>query len=503
MKEPHFHQQGQSVGIQFQADTINFVGVDKKPPHLLMAEEPFVAQDFIGRQSELTSIYNKLFVEKSSNILSVVNGDGGIGKTSLVSQYYHKYKDNYAHVAWVLNESSIVDSLLLLARNLNVCFEETDDQTRRMQKLSTKFSELERPSLLVIDNVNDLEDLQKHFILLNQCSNYFHILITSRITKFEKMDFFPIEGLPEPQAIELFKSYYSGVTSDEEKLLKTIISDVGRNTLVIELFAKNMHILNELDPKYSLKNLKEDIEKSLIKLSQSETVSTIYKANGNGLRYASPESIILAMYDVKELDESEKQLISIFAVLPNEKITYANIKRLFPNVEEKPLKSLSQKGWVEFDSDEKSFKVNQVVQDVVKAKHQDRLLEDVDPVMSSLQQEFQSNDLLHKDKYKISMQMVLYAESIVKSIDYLSEKIADLCLRLGYIHSTMGNLEVALKYFEHSAQSRKELHETYPQDVSYKNGLAVSYSQLGDIHSKMGNLELALKYFEDSAQLEK
>ena len=42
----------------------------------------------------------------------------------------------------------------------------------------------------------------------------------------------------------------------------------------------------------------------------------------------------------------------------------------------------------------------------------------------------------------------------------------------------------------------KELHEVFPQNVSFKNGLAISYSKVGETHAALGNLEKALKYFE-------
>jgi len=34
-------------------------------------------------------------------LLLLVNGEGGIGKTTFASRYYHQYADEYAHVGWV------------------------------------------------------------------------------------------------------------------------------------------------------------------------------------------------------------------------------------------------------------------------------------------------------------------------------------------------------------------------------------------------------------------
>ena len=49
----------------------------------------------------------------------------------------------------------------------------------------------------------------------------------------------------------------------------------------------------------------------------------------------------------------------------------------------------------------------------------------------------------------------------------------------------------------------KELYESYPNNVSFKNGLAISYQFLGNTHTSSGHLEQALRFFEEYNQLEK
>ena len=56
---------------------------------------------------------------------------------------------------------------------------------------------------------------------------------------------------------------------------------------------------------------------------------------------------------------------------------------------------------------------------------------------------------------------------------------------------------------EKSKQIEKELHENDPQNVEYKNNLAVSYSKLGDMHFQLEHYEKALVYFKEYNQLEK
>ncbi|MCI4669911.1 MAG: hypothetical protein MRZ79_17375, partial [Bacteroidia bacterium] len=45
-------------------------------------------------------------------------------------------------------------------------------------------------------------------------------------------------------------------------------------------------------------------------------------------------------------------------------------------------------------------------------------------------------------------------------------------------------LEEALKYFELDLGITQELYDSYPQNVSFKNGLALSYANLGEYYKK-------------------
>ena len=79
-----------------------------------------------------------------------------------------------------------------------------------------------------------------------------------------------------------------------------------------------------------------------------------------------------------------------------------------------------------------------------------------------------------------------------------------VCLeRLGTIHSSLGNLDIALEYFEEYIKLKKELYAAYPTNLAFKNGLAISYSKLGETQASMGNLDKALEYYEEDIKLTK
>ena len=70
------------------------------------------------------------------------------------------------------------------------------------------------------------------------------MLFTARVNDFENADQYRIIGLPEVASIELFRKYYPKFKLEETDLFKQIRTAVGENTLVLELLAKNLNILN-------------------------------------------------------------------------------------------------------------------------------------------------------------------------------------------------------------------------------------------------------------------
>ena len=166
-------------------------------PHHL-TQQPFYPKGFIGREDELDAIYYHLFSEEVDNLMLLVNGHGGIGKTSIAAFYYYRYHRHYAHVAWVLSEKSIANAMLNMAYAMGLQFDERMGQEQRLQVLLQAMANLKDPCLLIIDNANELEDLEANYDTLRRCPN-FHLLITSRINYFRGEPVFRIKGLEEKE----------------------------------------------------------------------------------------------------------------------------------------------------------------------------------------------------------------------------------------------------------------------------------------------------------------
>ncbi|MFZ2897182.1 MAG: NB-ARC domain-containing protein [Saprospiraceae bacterium] len=517
-------------------------------PHALTAP-PFLSEVFIGREDDLQTVHDHLF--SGDNLLMLINGEGGVGKTTLAARYYHRYQNEYEHVAWVLSEKSIANALLNLKEPLGLFFEPDWQIPQKLEVLFSTLFNLRRPCLLVIDNANELEDLEANYLYLRRCSN-FHLLLTSRIQQFERAQTYRIEGLPEPEVLQLFREYYPKLQSGEAEIVKEIRRAVGANTLVLELLAKNLAVLNRLRPRYTLDDLLADLRgKGLLQLAQTAEVRTGYQSREGQLRRANPHDIIAAMYDLGELPREEVALLSVFSVLPAEGLPFEILESLLPDTPELEdrLFSLAQKGWIEYNEGEVRFKCSPVVQEVTRVKNE-QLEEDCAGLVKKLIAGLDS-EVAYAENYRHSAPLARLAEAVIQSAPWQNDDLGDLChnlggfhtdtgdltkamdayqkmegvqsalysnnpensnlknglaisyLKLGKTHGALGNLEKAFSYYEGFNKLEKELYDSYPQNVSFKNGLAISFQFLGNTHSELDNRGKALSYYEDFNKLEK
>jgi len=466
---------------------------------------PVIPEVFIGRDEELQSVHDALF--DGDNLLLLVNGEGGIGKTTLAAKYYQRYFEEYAHLGWVFAERSLGDALLTLADPLQVEFAPTDPADARREKLLREMACLNKPCLLVIDNANDLDDLTAHYHELRKCPN-FHILLTTRIESFAHARTCRVGHLDEPTAIRLFTTHYPAHDPAEDELLKDVLRAVGYNTLVIELLAKSLDTLNQFRTGYSLAQMLGDLQGfGLFGLSKSAKVQTEYNPGSFGLREEEPEKVIAAMYDLAKLEPGEEQILCVFSVLPAEPIAFATLEALQPGNDEldSALRALVRKGWIEFNAGAKQFKCSPVVQAVTRLQVGERLGEQcetlVRELIDKLDYEPGTGHLLNTD-YQSGALYARYAESVAKYFESAQYAKGLLNDRIGMFYHTTGQLEKALCFFEKYNHLREELYEANPANVTFKNGLAISYFKLGEFYrDQRSDVEESRRWFEKAEAL--
>ncbi len=519
----------------------------KLAPDRHLTEPPFMPEVFLGREDDLEDVRRMLFEE--THLLLLINGNGGIGKTSMAAKYYHKYQHLYSHIAWVTRNTTIGDALLSLAPKLFLKFEQETSQKQRLELLLGRMASLDRPCLLVIDNANDPADLATYWRALRRCSN-FHILLTTRITRFGEAKTKLVNGLPLAKARELFRRYYPQLERTEHTEFERLYLAVNGNTLVLELLAKLLHEANVIHNQYTLENLIADLQqKGVLALQYSTQVRLDYRE----FTRATPEAVISVLYDLHDLSEPELQLMAVFTVLPPEKIRVEILTKLLDAYDQWPtaLLSLDQKGWVDFNRADKTVIVNPVVQEIVKNKNPELEVYTF-PLLNVLSEELAYEGWSHRehgenpDFEEISL-FIGYAENLLQFhptpvyekgllmkrmlrhyrdytlslkahllINDLEELLQalqlttspDICFLLGEskgvagdVYQSEGNMPEALRCFQVYNSLMQSLHDDYPQQISYKNCLGISFERLGDVYRSEGNMTEALRCFQVSNSL--
>ena len=333
-----------------------------------IGEMPLYPRVFKGREGKLAEIYKAFFEDRKAVIL--LNGEGGLGKTTTASRYYHKYEDYYSHLIWAVNQNKIDDTLLSLAPYLQLQLDDRLSKEEQLRELLNAIDSLQKPVLMVIDNVDDYDDLMQNHRYLQYTPNI-HILITTRISTFAEFDKIKIERLSPQKAKELFLHYYKHYNSKEEDILLSILEAIGYNTLSIELLAKNLNSTKIIG--YNLEKLLADLqERGLLQLSTSTKVAHTY----HNLESAKAEHIVRAMYSIAPLSNDALKLLSLFSLLPEMVLSLEEIKEISP-IKEEDLQDiildLTNKAWLEMDEEKAGFKMNTIIATIIREEKQNSL----------------------------------------------------------------------------------------------------------------------------------
>ena len=102
-----------------------------------------------------------------------------------------------------------------------------------------------------------------------------------------------------------------------------------------------------------------------------------------------------------------------------------------------------------------------------------------------------------KEEGKLEEVLIQYDKALKIYLSNNDNKNVALCYeRIGSVHTSLGNLDTALTFFEKYNTLKEELYIADPKNVDFKNGLAISYQKLGKTFMSFGDLNLTLAFFE-------
>jgi len=441
-------------------------------------------EDLIGRNKTMKNISEQL---KSKSNVTLVNGIGGIGKTTIVLAYANTpaLMKQYDHIAWITVFDNIIDDTInQLAGSIpGFTYNKAESSEYNFRQLLIFLHEIDGNNLLIIDNANNLQNLLN--VKRNIETLRWKVIITSR-TEPPGYNNIPVDKLDKKDAKILFDRYYKRDYKDE--LLDKLLEKIEYHTLLTELLAKAANENPDLDlPKLCDILDKKDLSADEL---QIDIVTEHELDKENRLKMIQLYKYINKIFDatVSKLKNEEKQYLRYFAVLPSQFIEFTDLLDYFQiNKKDKTrfgntLNLLYRKGWL--IREKNTYKAHSLIQTIAREKLQPNIKNCevlIDTFKWKLYTEAGDNPLNKKE-------FVPYAEILLKTIKTENTEIATLSNNLSIIFRDFGNYKKALEYNMKAIEIEEKVLEPNHPD------LATSYSNIAATYSDLGDYEKALEY---------
>lgn len=142
---------------------------------------------FVGRDDEMARIHSKLLEQQNDAVAKVdVAGMGGVGKTQITAEYCYRYYGNsYGLIIWVNAEGaeSIVGCYRQLMADTTDVEVKDKDADEIITEVKARLFRSKVPWLLIFDNLEDKELLNKFLPHGSGAGSQGHVLVTTRIVE--------------------------------------------------------------------------------------------------------------------------------------------------------------------------------------------------------------------------------------------------------------------------------------------------------------------------------
>jgi len=419
---------------------------------------------FIGREDELKAIDVML---ESSDSLLLINGIGGIGKSSLANHYLYTREKEFDYYGFIDGLDSFISEFR------NALDLKAERQEELYNEIISKLQGLQGKKLLVIDNVEDIESHKKLIEMLLSLHKYnYKILFTSR-REIKNIKSYPLGTLLPADAQKLFLSYFQ---TDELEKVDKIIDYLGLHTLFIKLVAETIknegYLLDDIIEKF------ENGELSKIEFIDEESgVEVTFNQN------------LQELFSMQNLKDEYVLLLKRLSVLPSIDIELSFLEEILGKERlQGRLNFLVARGWL--IENEGSYKLHQIIKEFVLANYAPSFQDSKNCI------DF-FNTILSKltiDKAINNRKYIIYFDSFYKVLEkekYENEEIAIFLLRfssLYMIFDMLNNVDILLnKVLKISNKFENKINNKELQTI---NHLWARYYQ------KKGKIEKALKFFE-------
>ncbi|SEM66318.1 Tfp pilus assembly protein PilF [Chitinophaga rupis] len=458
-------------------------------PKELTLKIPRIHQDdIIGRTDELLELHNLLF--KNERVV-VVNGIGGVGKTTLVQGYLSKYYKSYQHIVWISQLTKNIASDIINAEGLleNLSIVKQDKEVMQLfhEVLSKLRAIPHSPNLLIIDNADETLTALKD-LLPGQPD--WHVLVTSRelIKEFypKELDFLSAEN-----AIALFKKHCTHIKQDDQ--IAELVKVIDFHTLTIEILAKTAQ-LRRTDIQTLKRAIEEDLQSNVYIKHKGEKIDKV-------------RSYLSSIFNLSRLNEEETWLMKQFSCLPAEFHSYAVLLELIDPGEDKKdrfpeiLNRLLEQGWLLYNTETDAYKMHLIVKEVT-VRQLLPVEEDVEGLMDKIIGNLRIDQ--NKDNPVDKFIWIPYGNTMLNNFQNdTGAKISGLQNNLALVLQELGDYAGAKALLEKAVRSdENNFGPDHPTTaVSYSN-LALVLKDLGDYTKARALLEKVVRSNENNFGLD-
>ena len=195
----------------------------------------------IGRDEQLKRLHQMITAGRP---LLLVNGLGGIGKTTLAQEYVNNplYSKAYHYIAWIPVSDNIKQAIITgMHRALDIDLRPFPRLEDQFEIISNHMQNMPGKNLLVLDNANDRQELVNNHNAL--ASLHWHVLITSRSEPGE-MEILKVDELPPADAARLFLHHYKKTGEDLTKEESKVLDQLPYYKLVPRFISSDVYIGN-------------------------------------------------------------------------------------------------------------------------------------------------------------------------------------------------------------------------------------------------------------------
>lgn len=444
---------------------------------------------FTGREAELQDLRQRIEAGRKFVLMS---GMGGIGKTHICRKLFEEYlnrhgedKDMPFHYLGYIEYNGDMDSSL--QNCLKFKQQDNPEQNQEAAWRELEYLAANGKLLLFVDNVNNPISTDPGLQRLKGIPAA--IVLTSRqISLGDEFEPYRIEFLGTDQCKKIYeKIQFDGsereVGAEEVPDLEYVIENLaGRHTITVELLA---HLAQTKT--WSVKRLRKELEQKGFRLT--------FHKNGE---LVNIQKSYEKLYDLSGLTNAEQNILEAFSAFPYIPLTAETCNEwLLADAgtaeDDDMLTGLYQKGWLQFDWEQKSYAMHPVFATFIydkrspNAENHARLIKALRDCI-----EITGNNFLSEyQKYRLFARNIIEQMGPEKSMEW-----AEFIHAFAKLLAFSGECTEAEKYFKESLKIYKE----FPEE---DNDIADIYHDLAKVYLSLNEDEKAEELQEKSLMIRK